>query len=372
MGWFILAQLFSILITVVRIGRLSEQEKDLEILVLRQQLAILQRKQEKPIKPNRAEKMVLAVLTAKLKEVTQRPVGHLRGIIRIFQPETVLGWHRELVRRKWSYARKNKGGRPHIDHELEGMILRLARENPRWGYGKIEGELLKLGFNASRTAIRNVLKRHSIVPAPVRSGSTGWRRLMTHYKDQILACDFFTVETIWLKTIYVLFFIELSSRRIHLAGVTANPNEIWVTQQARQLIWELDGRETPLRFLISDNDGKFTGAFDTLFRSEGLRIIPTPYQAPNANSYSERWVRTAREECLDHILILNETHLRRVLGEFINDYYNVARPHQGIEQQTPIPYGQPKNTGTVQCRKVLGGIISDYYRLPASPSIYFS
>jgi hypothetical protein len=171
------------LITIVRIGRLSEQEKDLEILVLRQQLAILQRKQEKPVKPNRAEKMMLAVLTTKLKEVTQRPVGHLRGIIRIFQPETVLGWHRELVRRKWSYARKNKGGRPHIDHELEGMILRLARENPRWGYGKIEGELLKLGFDASRTTIRNVLKRHKVELAPVRSGSIGWRRLMTHYKD---------------------------------------------------------------------------------------------------------------------------------------------------------------------------------------------
>jgi len=131
MGWFILAQLFSILITIVRIGRLSKQEKDLEILVLRQQLAILQRKQEKPVKPNRAEKMVLAVLTAKLKEVTQRPAGHLRGIIRIFQPETVLGWHRELVRRKWSYSHKNKGGRPHMDQELEGMILRLASENPR-------------------------------------------------------------------------------------------------------------------------------------------------------------------------------------------------------------------------------------------------
>jgi len=187
-----------------------------------------------------------------------------------------------------------------------------------------------------------------------------------------LACDFFTVETIRLQTLYVLFFIELSSRRIHLAGVTANPNEIWVTQQARQLIWELDDRQPPLRFLIHDHDGKFTGAFDTLFRSEGLRIIPTPYQAPNANSYAERWVRTAREECLDHILILNETHLRRVLGEFINDYYNVARPHQGIEQQTPIPYGQPQNIGTVQCRKVLGGILNDYYRIPANPSIGLS
>jgi hypothetical protein len=125
-----------------------------------------------------------------------------------------------------------------MDRELEGLILRLARENPRWEYGKIEGELLKLGFDASRTAIRNVLKRHSIVPAPVRSGSVGWRHLMRHYKEQILACDFSTVETIWLKTLYVLFFIELSTRRIHLAGITANPDGFWVTQQARHLIWK--------------------------------------------------------------------------------------------------------------------------------------
>src|SRR4030066_66194 len=181
--------------------------------------------------------MMLAILTAKLKAVTRWSTGQLRSILRIVQPETVLGWHRDLVRRKWSYTHRNKGGRPKMDRELESLIMRLVRENPRWGYGKIEGELLKLGYEASRTAIRNVLKRHSIVPSPVRSGSIGWRRLMTHYKDQILACDFFTVETIWLKTIYVLFFIELSSRRIHRAGVTHNPNEIWVTQQARQPIW---------------------------------------------------------------------------------------------------------------------------------------
>jgi putative transposase len=121
-----------------------------------------------------------------------------------------------------------------------------------------------------------------------------------------------------------------------------------------------------LRFLIRDNDGKFTAAFDTVFRSQGLRVIPTPCQAPNANAYAERWVRTAREECLDHILILNEAHLRRVLREFVHDYYNVARPHQGIEQQIPIPQRQPQNSGAVQCRKVLGGIINDYYRIPSS------
>ena len=201
MGWFILAQVLTILISIVRIGRMSEKEKDLEILILRQQLAILQRKQEKLAKTNRTEKMLLAILTAKLKAVTRWSTGQLRSILRIVQPETVLGWHRDLVRRKWSYVHSIKGGRPKMALELESLILRLARENPRWGYGKIEGELLKLGYEASRTAIRNVLKRHSIVPAPVRSGSIGWRHLMTHYKEQILACDFFTVETIRLKTL---------------------------------------------------------------------------------------------------------------------------------------------------------------------------
>jgi putative transposase len=286
MGWYILAQVLTTLISIVRIGRMSEQKKDLEILILRQQLAILQRKQEKPVKTYRTEKMMLAILTAKLKEVARWSTGQLRDILRIVQPETVLGWHRDLVRRKWSYVHRNKGGKPKMDHELERLILHLARENPRWGYGKIEGENLELGYEASRTAIRNVLKRHSIVPAPVRNGSIGWRRLMTHYKKHILACDFFTVETIRLKILYVFFFIELATRRIHLAGITANPDGFWVTQQARQLIWRFDEKETPTRYLIRDNDRKYTQAFDTIFRSEGIHIISIPFRAPNANSYA--------------------------------------------------------------------------------------
>ena len=369
MGWFILAQILTVLISIVRIGRMEEQEKYLEILILHQQLAILQRKQEKPVKTNRTEKMMLAILTAKLKSVTRWSTGQLRSTLRIVQLETVLDWHRDLVRRKWSYAHRNKGGRPKMAQELESMIMRLARENPRWGYGKIEGELLKLGYEASRTAIRYVLKRHSIVPAPVRSGSIGWRRLLKHYKEQILACDFFTVETIRLKTLYVFFFVELATRRIHLAGITANPDGFWVAQQARQMIWVLDEKETPTRFLIHDNDRKYTQAFDTLFKSEGIQIIPIPYHAPNANAFAERWVRTAREECLDHLLILNDAHLRRVMGEYIG-YYNQARPHQGIGQQTPIPSQRSKNAGIIQCRKVLGGILNDYYRQPVGNSIY--
>jgi len=158
-------------------------------------------------------------------------------------------------------------------------------------------------------------------------------------------------------------------RRIHLAGITANPDGFWVAQQARQLKWRLDENETPTRFQICDNDRKYTQAFDTLFRSEGIHIISIPFWAPNANSYAERWVRTVREECLDHHLILNEAHLRRVMGEYIG-YYNEARPHQGIGQQTPIPYQRSKDAGIIQSRKVLGGIPNDYYRLPVGNSIY--
>jgi hypothetical protein len=198
MGWFILIHVLTQRMSIVSIGRLSEQEKGLEIWVLRQRLAILQRKCHKPVKPNRAEKMTLAVLVAKLKQITPKTTSQWRDILRIFQPETVMRWHRELVRRKWTYPRTSKGGRPSISKDLESLILRLAQENPRWGYGKIEGELLKLDFKVSQSTIRNVLDRHGILPAAVRNGSISWRHLMGHYKDQILACDLFTVETIRL------------------------------------------------------------------------------------------------------------------------------------------------------------------------------
>jgi transposase len=363
MVWFILKHVFSTIFNFITIGRISSLEKDLEILILRQQLSILKRKLNSPIKPNRIEKMTLAVLTNKIKQTSHQSSNKLRDVIRIFQPETVLRWHRELVRKKWNFPHKNKGGRPSINKGLENVVLRLARENPRWGYGKIQGELIKLSIKISQSTVRNILDRHGIQPAPVRNGSIGWRNLMTHYKEQILACDFFTIETIWLQTIYVLFFIELGTRQVHIAGITTKPNEIWISQQARQLVWELSDREKPLRFLIHDNDRKFSKAFDAVFESEGFHVIHTPFRAPNANAYAERWVRTIREECIDHILIINTNHLRRVLVEF-SDYYNASRPHQGIDQQTPIP--SPASTiGTIRRRKILGGIINDYYRSPS-------
>jgi hypothetical protein len=168
--------------------------------------------------------MTLAVLTKKLKQSTNRSNSQLRDIICIAKPETVIRWHRELVRRKWTQERKIKSGRPRINREIESLIVRLTKENTRWGYAKIEGELLKLGYKVSLTIVRNVLDLKGIVPAPVRHGSIGWQKLINHYKEQLLACDFFTVETIFLRTIYVLIFIELGTRPVHLAGVTSHPN----------------------------------------------------------------------------------------------------------------------------------------------------
>ena len=164
-----------------------------------------------------------------------------------------------------------------------------------------------------------------------------------------------------LRTIYVLIFIEIGTRRVHLAGITSNPDGQWVAQQARQLVWQFEETEASFRCLIRDNDSKFTAAFDTVFESQQTRIVPTPIRAPNANSYSERWVRSVREECLDWILILNEAHLQRVLNAYLA-YYNKRRPHQGIEQQSPIPRPEPAATGKVKRRQILGGIINDYFR----------
>jgi len=364
MVWFAVMNLFAILLDLFWIGRLSDREKDLEILVLRQQLGIAERKLHKPVRASRIERLTTAVLTTKLRSSGNRTVTQLRQGIRIFQPETVLSWHRQLVKRKWAYNPDGRGGQPRIDREIEHLVVQLAQENHDWGYDRIAGERAKLGYTISDEAIGNILRRHNIPPAPDRGGSPSWRHLMTHYKDQILACDFFTVETLFMKTIYVFFFIELGTRRVHFAACTTNPHGTWVTQQARQLTRDLDETAARFRFLIRDRDTKFTGTFDTIFRFQGLRIIRTPAQAPNANSHAERCIRSARSECLDKIIIVNQAHLRSVLTEYV-EFYNNCRPHQGIGQQSPIIRLPEKREGLIQRRPVMGGIMNDYYRMAA-------
>jgi putative transposase len=248
---------------------------------------------------------------------------------------------------------------------LEALIMRLARENPRWGYSKIEGELLELGYRIGRSTIRAVLKRHHIPATPSRARqSSTWRAFLCQHHQQLLACDFFTVETLRLQTVYVLFFIEIGKRRIHLAGCTKHPTAAWVTQQARQLVWKLQEEGRALRFLLHDRDIKFPAGFDMVFASEGIKPILTPYRAPNANAYAERWVRSVREECLDRVLIINERHLKHMLTEY-SQYYNCARPHQGIGQEIPASANHQPEQGPVQRRDVLGGLLHDYSRKAA-------
>ena len=277
-------------------------------------------------------------------------------------PQTLLRWHRELVRRKWTYRRRRRAGRPRIGGEAATLVLRLARENPRWGYRRIQGELRKLDVRLSATAIRSLLLRHRLAPAPRRTGPS-WKEFLACQAAGILACDFFIVETVRLRTLYVLFFIELSSRRVHLADVTAHPCSAWVTQQARNLAME--ARLDQTRFLIRDRDAKFSGPFDEVFRSEGVRVIRTPIRSPKANAFAERFVKTVRRECLDHLLILGERHLRWALRECLR-HYNEERPHRGLELETPVPGAAGKRSdGAVVRLDRLGGLVHEYRRIAA-------
>jgi len=336
--------------------------KDLEIALLRHQIRLLLRRSSRPPRLSRWEKLTIAVLVAKLGRVVASPRDRLSRAVLLVQPETVLKWHRELVRRKWTFRRRQGGGRPTIAAELEALLLRLVAENPRWGYGRLQGELAKLGHAVGRSTVRDILNRRRVPPAPVRGRRANtWRQFLMRHRDAMLACDFFTIETLFLQTVYALFFIELGTRRVHLAGCTAHPTAAWVTQQARNLCWKLQESGAAPRFLIHDRDAKFPPTFDAVFAAEGVAILRTPYRVPNANAFAERWVRSAREECLDHLLVAGEAHLRKVLAEYVA-FYNHARPHQGLDQRCPVALPTPARDGPVRRRDRLGGLLHDYYR----------
>jgi transposase InsO family protein len=252
-------------------------------------------------------------------------------------PQTLLRWHGELVRKKWTFRRTSTGGRPPISVEVKELILRMGSENPRWGCIRIRGELAKLGIRVSATKIRTLLRANGLGPAPRRDGPT-WREFLRSQAEGILALDFFTVETAWLRTVYALFAIHLGSRLVHVFGVTKNPDSAWVTQQARNLA--VGERLRSIRFVIWDRDSKFSGPFDEILRSEGVRIVRTPIRAPRANAFAERWVRAVRTECLDWMLIFGRRHLEQVLRDY-TAHYNRARPHRGLELKTPKPRRGP-------------------------------
>jgi putative transposase len=255
----------------------SRDFKELEIVVLRHELAILRRQVGRPtLRP--ADRAFLAAASRLL------PRGRWSSFF--VTPDTLLRWHRHLVARRWTYP-GGRPGRPPTGGEIRELVLRLARENPRWGYQRIAGELVSLGLAVSATTIRKILREAGFGPAGKRGGLS-WREFIRGQAASMLACDFFTVDTVFSTRLYVLFFIDIATRRVYLAGATANPNARWVAQQARQLAWSLAERASPPRFLIHDRDSKFTGAFDEVFRSEGLEIVKTPIRAPRANAHAER------------------------------------------------------------------------------------
>jgi putative transposase len=325
--------------------------KDVEIAVLRHQLTVLRRQVARP-RYTPSDRLVLAVLA--------RLLPRERWSAFLVTPGTLLRWHRDLVRRRWTYPHRH--GRGGLDPSVIDLVLRMARENPRWGYQRIAGECAKLGVTVSATSVRNVLRRHRLGPAPRRGGPT-WAQFLRAQASGVLACDFLSGETIGLSRLYVLFVIELDRRRVWLAGVTANPTGTWVAQRARELLMDMDAHVGRFQLLIRDRDAKFTAAFDNVFTTEGIRVIRTPVRAPKANAYAERWVRTVRTECLDWLLIRNRRHLEHVLAVYVK-HYNSRRPHRSLDLQTPLPASPaPARTERVeQIHRVdrLGGLIHEY------------
>jgi transposase InsO family protein len=328
----------------------ADVDKDVEILVLRHQLTVLRRQVTK-VRTEPADRAALALLSRLLS----RP----RWPAFFVTPATLLRWHRDMVRRRWTYPAR-RGGRPPTPAQVRALVLRLAAENPLWGHRRIHGELLGLGYKIAPSTIWLILRRAGIDPAPRRTGPS-WSQFLSAQAKTMLACDFFTIDTVLLKRIYVLFFIEHATRRVHLAGVTANPNGAWVAQQARNLLMDLGGRAAELKFLIRDRDDKFTAAFDAVFTSIGIKIIATPPRAPAANAIAERWVGTVRRECTDRMLIFGERHLRAVLAEYV-EHYNRHRPHRSLHQRPPQPRNPVMNIqqASVTRRTILGGLINEY------------
>jgi transposase InsO family protein len=335
----------------------SSASKDAELLVLRQESAALRRQNPKP-KLDWADRAVLAALTRLLPSPLR--------LSRLVTPDTLLRWHRRLVRWRWTYP--HRGRRPPVDPQITALIGHMARENPGWGYKRIQGELLGLGIRVGASTVRRVLRRLRIPPVPQRSRTTTWRQFLRTQAWAMLACDFFHVDcAVTLRRFYVFFAIEVGTRCVHVLGVTAHPDGAWTTQQARNLLMDLEGRAGRFRFLIRDRAGQFTEAFDAVLAAAGIEVVKIPPRSPSANAYAERWVRTVRSEVTDRMLITGSRHLDAILGRYAV-HYNRHRPHRALNLRPPGSAGSAPaaitdlTTAKIRRRGVLGGLINEYER----------
>jgi putative transposase len=328
----------------------SEASKDAEILVLRHQLLVLRRHARAP-KPSWADRAIISALV--------RRIPRTRRLCVLVTPRTLLRWHAHLVRRRWTYPRRGPG-RPPTRPTIRALVLRLAAENPAWGYRRISGELAGLGRKVGAATVWRILRKAGIDPVPLRSGPS-WGQFLRAQAEGILACDFFHADTITLTRLYCFAIIEHATRRVHVLGVTANPTAAWVTQQARNLMLDLGDHAGDFKFLIRDRDAKFTAMFDEVFRAEGIRIMLTAPQAPRMNAIMERWVGSVRREVLDRMLIINAARLRKVLSEY-ESHFNRHRPHRALNQASPLrALPDPVDADVKVIRRDrLGGLLHEY------------
>ncbi len=334
----------------------DEVTKDVELLVLRHENAVL-RRQISRVRYQPGDRLWLAALSRLLPRSRW-------GEVFMVTPATLLAWHRRLVARKWDYSSRRRPGRPSTAIAIRKLMIRMATDNPTWGHRRVQGELIRLGHPIASSTVWQILHAAGIGPAPRRSGPT-WKQFLTAQARGILAVDFVHVDTVLLRRIYALVVIEHSTRRVHLAGITAHPDGAWTTQAARNVLMDLGQRAASVKFLIRDRAGQFTSSFDAVFTAQGIRILPSPPQAPRANAICERIIGTLRRELLDRLLIVNEHHLRRVMAEYLQ-HYNTARPHRALGQLSPAQAGtrppEPINLAEHRIRRkqVLDGLTHEY------------
>jgi len=290
----------------------------------------------------------------------------LLEIATIVTPDTILRWHRALVAQKWDYSQRRKSvGRPRVRQEIVDLVLKLARENPAWGYNRIQGALANLGHDISDQTVGNILKAHGIEPAPDRKRQTTWATFLKSHWDVLASIDFTTIE-VWTKgglvTYYLLFVMEIATRRVHFAGCTPNPDGLWMKQVARNLTDIEDGFLVCKRYLIMDRDGKFTDRFREILKGEGVEAVKLPPRSPNLTPHIERFMRSLKEECLLKLIFFGEKSLRNAIREYLASYHH-ERNHQGLGNQLIEPDREVgRTTGEVLCRERLGGMLRYYYR----------